>query len=51
MKVMKQTTKLFLRSIGFADFDRVEDVLIQLSIGMLIAAFAIVIMCLGSIFD
>ena len=48
---MKQTTKLFLRSIGFADFEKVEDVVIQLSIGILIASVAIVIMCLGSIFD
>lgn len=48
---MKQTTKLFLRSIGFADFEKVEDVVIQLSIGMLIASVAIVIICLGSIFD
>ena len=48
---MKQTTKLFLQSIGFADFEKVEDVVIQLSIGILIASVAIVVICLGSIFD
>ena len=48
---MKQTTKLFLQSIGFADFEKVEDVVIQLSIGMLIASVAILVMCTGSIFD
>ena len=48
---MKQTTKLFLQSIGFADFEKVEDVVIQLSIGMLIASVAILVMCIGSIFD
>ena len=48
---MKQITCDFLKSIGFEEFEKVEDIVIQLSIGVLIATIAITVMCIGSIFD
>lgn len=48
---MKQVTCDFLKSIGFEDFENAQDVLVQLAIGMAIGMVAVLVMCVGSIFD
>ena len=48
---MRKNVNDFFEAIGFEDMESWENVVAQVSIGILIATVFVVVLCLGSIFD